>query len=101
MNSFRQTGGVQKNQLRYTKTTMTTYTTADAKQSIIELIGNTPLLKINSLSKLTGCEIFVKCENRNPGQSIKDRAALQLILDGIENGHLKPGMTIVEGINNI
>jgi len=68
-----------------------------ARNSIIDNIGNTPLLKIQSLSDLTGCEIFVKCENANPGQSIKDRAALQLITDGIKNGHLKKGMTIVEG----
>lgn len=62
-----------------------------------ELIGNTPILKINSLSKLTGCNIFIKCESFNPGGSIKDRAAKQIILDAIETKQLKPGMTIVEG----
>lgn len=62
-----------------------------------DLIGRTPLLKINSLSKLAGCEIFVKCEQTNPGGSIKDRAALQMVKDAIEAGKLKEGMTIVEG----
>ena len=62
-----------------------------------ELIGNTPILKIQSLSKLTGCNIFIKCESFNPGGSIKDRAAKQIILDAIESKRLRAGMTIVEG----
>lgn len=62
-----------------------------------DLIGNTPLLKVESLSKLTGSEIFLKCEYLNPGGSIKDRAALKMTEDAIEAGHLKEGMTIVEG----
>ncbi|MEW6998909.1 cysteine synthase A [Colwelliaceae bacterium BS250] len=66
-------------------------------KNVTELIGNTDLLRINSLSNLTGCEILLKCEQQNPGGSIKDRAALQLVLDGIASGNLKPGMTIVEG----
>jgi len=66
-------------------------------KNIAELIGNTPLLRIPSLSKLTGCEIFLKCEQLNPGGSIKDRAALQMVLDAMEEGKLKKGMTIVEG----
>ena len=65
--------------------------------SIRELVGNTPLLKIGSLSKLTGCDLFLKCENLNPGGSIKDRAALQMVEDAIADGRLKNGMTIVEG----
>lgn len=67
------------------------------KQNVAELIGNTDLLRIPSLSALTGCEILVKCEFQNPGGSIKDRAALQMVKDAIESGELKPGMTIVEG----
>ena len=67
------------------------------KQDVAELIGNTDLLRIPSLSQLTGCEILVKCEFQNPGGSIKDRAALQMVQDAIETGELKPGMTIVEG----
>lgn len=66
-------------------------------QKLTDLIGNTPLLKIPSLSKFTQCNIYLKCENLNPGGSIKDRAALQMVLDAIESGALKPGMTIVEG----
>jgi len=64
---------------------------------VTELIGNTDLLRIDSLSQLTGCEILLKCEQQNPGGSIKDRAALQMVLDAIDTGKLKPGMTIVEG----
>ncbi|MAZ47844.1 MAG: cysteine synthase A [Halobacteriovoraceae bacterium] len=62
-----------------------------------ELIGNTPILKIPSLSKITGCEILVKCESFNPGGSIKDRAALKMVQNAIDRGDLKEGMTIVEG----
>ncbi len=65
--------------------------------NVSELIGGTDLLRINSLSEISGCEILLKCEHQNPGGSIKDRAALQLVLDAIESGKLKPGMTIVEG----
>ncbi|GAA0359845.1 cysteine synthase A [Bowmanella denitrificans] len=62
-----------------------------------DLIGNTDLLRIDSLSQLTGCEIFIKCEYQNPGGSIKDRAALQMVQDAMQSGQLKRGMTIVEG----
>lgn len=63
----------------------------------LEQIGNTQLLKIRSLSALAGSAIYVKCEYQNPGGSIKDRAALQLVQDAIAAGHLRPGMSIVEG----
>ena len=66
-------------------------------ENLADLIGNTPLLRIASLSELTGCDIFLKCEQLNPGGSIKDRAALQMVSDAIESGELKEGMTIVEG----
>lgn len=62
-----------------------------------ELIGQTDLLRLNALSDLTGCEIFVKLESQNPGGSIKDRAALQIITDALKSGELEPGMTVVEG----
>lgn len=62
-----------------------------------ELIGNTDLLKIPSLSALCGSDIYIKCEFQNPGGSIKDRAALQMVQDAMARGELKPGMTIVEG----
>jgi cysteine synthase A len=64
---------------------------------VTDLIGNTPVVKVESLSRLTGCEILLKCENLNPGGSVKDRAALQMVQDAIANGQLKEGMTIVEG----
>ncbi|MEH6454164.1 MAG: cysteine synthase A [Psychromonas sp.] len=66
-------------------------------KNLTESIGNTDLIRIESLSNLTGCEILIKCELQNPGGSIKDRAALQLVQDAIASGKLKPGMTIVEG----
>ncbi len=66
-------------------------------QNVSESIGNTDLIRIASLSKLTGCEILLKCEHQNPGGSIKDRAALQIVDDAITAGKLKSGMTIVEG----
>lgn len=66
-------------------------------EKLTDLVGNTPIVKVQSLSKLTGCEIFIKCEQMNPGGSIKDRAALQMVKDAMESGKLKPGMTIVEG----
>jgi cysteine synthase A len=65
--------------------------------NLTELIGNTPLLRIPSLSELTRCDIFLKCEQLNPGGSIKDRAALQMVQDAMESGELKKGMTIIEG----
>lgn len=64
---------------------------------LAEQIGQTDLLRIRSLSELCGSDIYVKCEFQNPGGSIKDRAALQLVQDAIAAGQLKPGMTIVEG----
>ena len=65
--------------------------------SVIDLIGNTPLIKLRKLSEQTGCEILGKAEFLNPGQSIKDRAALFIILDAIKKGKLRKGGTIVEG----
>lgn len=62
-----------------------------------DLIGQTDLLLVPSLSALSGCDIFLKCEFQNPGGSIKDRAALQMVTDAMDEGSLKPGMTIVEG----
>ena len=62
-----------------------------------EAIGNTPLIKLNQASEETGCEIYGKAEFMNPGQSVKDRAALGIIKDAISRGDLKPGGTIVEG----
>ena len=60
-------------------------------------VGNTPLIKLRHVSEETGCTILGKAEFLNPGQSVKDRAALHIIRDAIERGTLKPGGTIVEG----
>ena len=64
---------------------------------LAESIGNTPLIKLRGASEATGCTILGKAEFMNPGQSVKDRAALFIIKDAIANGTLKPGGTIVEG----
>jgi cysteine synthase len=69
----------------------------DIRNSVIDVIGNTPLIKLRRASELTGCTILGKAEFLNPGQSVKDRAALFIIRDAIAKGHLKPGGTIVEG----
>ncbi|WP_336799920.1 cysteine synthase A [Kaistia sp. MMO-174] len=65
--------------------------------SVIEAIGNTPLIRLRRASEETGCEILGKAEFLNPGQSVKDRAALFIIRDAIAKGQLRPGGTIVEG----
>ncbi len=64
---------------------------------IIEAIGNTPLIKLKRASEETGCTILGKAEFMNPGQSVKDRAALFIIRDAMNKGKLKPGGTVVEG----
>jgi cysteine synthase len=69
----------------------------DIKNDVIAAIGNTPLIRLKKASELTGCTILGKAEFMNPGQSVKDRAALFIIRDAIAKGQLKPGGTIVEG----
>jgi cysteine synthase len=69
----------------------------DIKRGFIEAIGNTPLIRLNSFSDETGCEILGKAEFLNPGGSVKDRAALYIIEDAERQGLLKPGGTVVEG----
>ena len=68
-----------------------------AKPDAIAAIGNTPLIRLRRASEQTGCEILGKAEFMNPGQSVKDRAALYIIKDAIEKGALRPGGVIVEG----
>ena len=60
-------------------------------------IGNTPLIRLKAVSEATGCTILGKAEFLNPGQSVKDRAALAIIEDAEKSGALRPGGTIVEG----
>jgi cysteine synthase A len=65
--------------------------------SVVEAIGNTPLIRLRRASEATGCEILGKAEFLNPGQSVKDRAALYIVRDAERRGALKPGGRIVEG----
>jgi cysteine synthase len=67
------------------------------RANVIEAIGNTPLIKLNRASEMTGCTILGKAEFMNPGQSVKDRAALFIIKDAMARGALKPGGVVVEG----
>ncbi len=69
----------------------------DIKQGFVKAVGNTPLIRLNSFSDETGCEILGKAEFLNPGGSVKDRAALFMIEDAEAKGLLKPGGTVVEG----
>ena len=67
------------------------------RNGFVGAIGNTPLIRLRGPSELTGCEILGKAEFLNPGGSVKDRAALYILLDAEKRGLLKPGGTIVEG----
>jgi cysteine synthase A len=69
----------------------------DIRNGFVGTVGNTPLIRLNSFSEQTGCEILGKAEFLNPGGSVKDRAALYIIQDAEEKGLLKPGGTVVEG----
>lgn len=69
---------------------------AQAKAAIVELIGGTPLIRLAKLEPRPGVEIWAKAEFCNPGGSVKDRAALQMILDGVSAGALTPDKTIID-----
>ena len=69
----------------------------DIKDGFVGTVGNTPLIRLNSFSEETGCEILGKAEFLNPGGSVKDRAALYIIKKAEEEGLLQPGGTVVEG----
>ncbi|MDB9493219.1 cysteine synthase A [Spirulina major CS-329] len=69
----------------------------DIKNGFVGTVGNTPLIRLNSFSDETGCEILGKAEFLNPGGSVKDRAALYIIEAAEKSGQLKPGGTVVEG----
>src|SRR6476619_8603922 len=66
-------------------------------RDVIEAIGNTPLIKLKQASEATGCTILGKAEFMNPGQSVKDRAGKQMILEAEKRGELKPGGLVLEG----
>src|SRR3712207_6390031 len=65
--------------------------------SVLDTIGNTPLIRLRRVSEQTGCEILGKAEFLNPGQSVKDRAALWIVRAAEREGMLRPGAAIVEG----
>ena len=67
------------------------------RNGVIEAIGNTPLIKLQRVSEATGCTILGKAEFMNPGQSVKDRAALFIIEEAVKKGQLRPGGVVVEG----
>src|SRR6201989_89529 len=67
------------------------------RDGIVEAIGHTPLITLQRISEATGCTILGKAEFMNPGQSVKDRAALFIIEDAVKRGALRPGGVIVEG----
>src|SRR5262245_65459207 len=67
------------------------------RDGIVNAIGDTPLIKLRRASELTRCTILGKAEFMNPGQSVKDRAALFIINDAVRKGQLRPGGVIVEG----
>ncbi|WP_412527062.1 cysteine synthase A [Burkholderia lata] len=69
----------------------------DVRQGFVDCVGRTPLIRLTKLSAETGCEILGKAEFMNPGGSVKDRAALYIILDAERRGVLKLGGTVVEG----
>ena len=72
-------------------------TIMDVRDGFVGTIGNTPLIRLHRLSERTGCEILGKAEFLNPGSSVKDRAALAIILDAERKEQLRPGGLIVEG----
>jgi cysteine synthase len=67
------------------------------KKDVIEAIGNTPLIKLRRVSEVTGCAVLGKAEFMNPGQSVKDRPARQIILEAEKRGDIRPGGLVVEG----
>jgi cysteine synthase A len=67
------------------------------RASVLDAIGGTPLIRLKRASEITGCEILGKAEFLNPGQSVKDRAALSIVRDAERRGELRPGGRIVEG----
>ena len=67
------------------------------KDNFTDCIGNTPLIKLKIASEMSGCNIFGKCEFLNPGGSVKDRPAYQILADAIDNNLITKGGTIVEG----
>src|SRR5919109_5484147 len=66
------------------------------RNDVVDAIGNTPLIKLTRASEMTGCTILGKAEFMNPGQSVKDRPARQMVLEAEKRGDIKPGGLVVE-----
>ena len=66
--------------------------------SILNTVGNTPLVHLKQLSALTGIDVYAKLEMANPGGSIKDRTSLSIIEEGIKNGDITPSTTLIESV---
>jgi hypothetical protein len=77
--------------------TTTTTTHPPPRGSVRDMIGNTPMQRVESLSRLTGCDVLIKCEFANPGGSVKDRVALRIVREALASGELRPGGEITEG----
>ena len=67
------------------------------KRNVLKLIGNTPLIKLKQASEITKCNIYGKAEYFNPGESVKDRAALFIVEDAIKHKKIQKGGVVVEG----
>jgi cysteine synthase A len=70
---------------------------SSTRRGFVDAVGNTPLIRLEKLSRETGCDIYGKAEFMNPGGSVKDRAAKWIVLEAERSGALKPGGTVVEG----
>ncbi|KAM1100701.1 hypothetical protein ACFX15_006889 [Malus domestica] len=79
------------------KTELSLRSKENHRDGLVGAIGNTPLIRINSLSDATGCEILGKCEFLNPGGSVKDRVAVKIIEEALESGGLAPGGVVTKG----
>ncbi|TQD94358.1 hypothetical protein C1H46_020044 [Malus baccata] len=79
------------------KTELSLRSKENHRDGLVGAIGNTPLIRINSLSDATGCEILGKCDFLNPGGSVKDRVAVKIIEEALESGGLAPGGVVTEG----
>ena len=65
--------------------------------SVLDVVGNTPMIRVASLSDATGCDVLIKCEFANPGGSVKDRVALKIMREAMANGTLRRGGVVAEG----
>src|ERR1043165_4755063 len=97
---FRRSGRrfADKNMRKQSIRTRQVFRFMQARDGIVEAIGHTPLIRLKRASETTGCTILGKAEFMNPGQSVKDRAALFIINDAIRKGRLRPGGMIYDDL---